>query len=281
MASNPSFSERTAMILGPDRVADLAKRRVCVFGLGGVGAACAVDLVRSGVGTIVACDFDEVSETNLNRLAFGLRSYLGLPKARAFGLFARDINPQVIVEERELFISGENASASVPPDCDFYVDCIDSLNPKVRLLAHLVSAGLPFISSMGMGGRLDPSRVKLGNLWQTHHCSLARSVRGRLRKAGVPLDAPIPCVWSDEESLPPGDFDPPREGLGGRPRRRIASAPFVPQTAGHFLAYYVVASLIKALPGRPGVSAPTGAVLKDTFPKSPVPPGERSRSAEK
>ncbi len=248
MGSDSSFSERTAMILGSAGIADLANRRVCVFGLGGVGAACAVDLVRSGIGTIVACDFDEVGETNLNRLAFGLRSYLGLPKARAFGMYARDINPQVIVEERELFISGENASAVVPPDCDFYVDCIDSLNPKVRLLAHLVSAGLPFISSMGMGGRLDPSRVKLGNLWDTHNCSLARSVRSRLRKARISSDIPVPCVWSDEDSLPPGDYDPPRDGIRGRPRRRIASAPFVPQTAGHFLAYYVVTSLLDALP---------------------------------
>lgn len=242
--ATPGFAERTALLLGDRGLETLSAARVCVFGLGGVGAAAAVDLVRAGVGHIIACDFDEVGESNLNRLAFGYRRFLGVPKALAFAEVARDINPEVEVDARPLFITGERAAEAVPEGCDFYLDCIDALNSKANLIAVLSRAGLPFASSMGMGGRLDPSRIRMGSIWEASGCPLARSVRQRLRRFGLSEEFAVPCAWSDEPAAPPGALVPPRSGLPGRPRRSQGSAPFVPQTAGHLLASYTVRRLI-------------------------------------
>jgi tRNA threonylcarbamoyladenosine dehydratase len=198
------FTERTALLLGGQGLERLSASRRCVFGLGGVGAAAAVDLVRAGVGSIVACDFDEVGESNLNRLAFGYRRFLGVPKALAFAEVAREINPEAEVDARPLFITGERVAEAIPEGCDFYIDCIDSLNSKVNLIAVLSRAGLPFASSMGMGGRLDPSRIRMGSIWEASGCPLARSVRQRLRRFGLSQEYEVPCAWSDEPPAPPG-----------------------------------------------------------------------------
>ncbi len=239
-----AFTERTALVLGADGMDRLSGAQVCVFGLGGVGAACAVDLVRAGVGRIVACDFDEVGESNLNRLAFGFRRFLGVPKALAFKDVALDINPDAEIDARPLFISGASASEAIPEGCDFYIDCIDSLNPKANLIAALVARGLPFASALGTAGRLDPALLKLSGIWETSGCPLAKAVRHRLKRIGVDRKAFIPCVWSDESASEPGDYAPVREGLPGRARRTQGSAPFVPQAAGHLLASYAVRRLL-------------------------------------
>jgi tRNA A37 threonylcarbamoyladenosine dehydratase len=241
------FSARTALILGEEGLEKLAASRVCVFGLGGVGAAAAVDLVRVGVGHILACDFDEVGESNLNRLAFGFRRFLGVPKAHAFAEIARDINPDVVVDARPLFVTGGGAADAVPEDCGFYLDCIDSLNSKANLIAVLARSRKPFASSMGMGGRLDPERVRMGSLWEANGCPLARSVRQRLRRFGLSETDEVPCAWSDEPPAEPGPPAPPHPGLRGRDRRRQGSSPFVPQTAGHILASYTVRRLLSLI----------------------------------
>lgn len=244
MAPFSGFTERTALVIGDESLEKLAAARVCLFGLGGVGAACAVDLVRAGVGHFIACDFDEVGESNLNRLAFGFRRFLGVPKALAFKETAFDINPEVDIEPRPLFITGDNAAQIIPEECDFYVDCIDSLNPKANLIAALVRAEKPFISALGTAGRLDPSRLRVGSIWDTRGCPLARAVRHRLKRLGLDDRAAVPCVWSDEESSEPGGYAPPRADLPGRARRIQGSAPFVPQAAGHLMASYVARRLI-------------------------------------
>lgn len=247
MQSPRGLRERTALLLGEAELDKLAASRVCVFGLGGVGAAAAVDLVRAGVGHIIACDFDEVGESNLNRLAFGYRRYLGVPKALAFAEVARDINPEVEVDARPLFVSGAGAADAIPAGCDFYLDCIDSLNSKANLILALCRAASPFASSMGMGGRLDPSRIRMGSIREANGCPLARAVRQRLRRFGLEETAEVPCAWSDEKPAEPGEFVAPRDGLPGRPRRSQGSAPFVPQAAGHLLSSYAVRRILNLI----------------------------------
>lgn len=241
MSDTPQFQERTAILLGEEALERLGRASVAVYGLGGVGAACAVDLVRAGIGTIRARDFDTVSEGNLNRLVFGLSSTVGKRKTEVFAEWARQINPEVQVLVEDGLISGEGAREAILEDCDFHIDCIDTLNAKANLIAALVREGLPFASSMGTAGRLDPLRLRFGSLWKTAGCPLARSVRQRLRKFGVPKDARVDCVWSDEEAAPPGDWG---EATGGRPRRLLGTAPFVPQTAGHILASVAVRHIL-------------------------------------
>jgi len=243
MAAEDGFSERTAPLLGAAAMSRLAAARVCVFGLGGVGAACAVDLVRAGVGHIRACDFDLVSVSNFNRLVFGFRRFVGVPKALAFKEIAGEINPDAEVEAVPLLIRGAEVPAAVVPGYDYYVDCIDSLNSKVNLIAYLSRNKLPFVSSMGTAGRLDPGRLRFGSLWESAGCPLARAVKQRLRRLGLDASCPVPCVWSDEVPAAPGDYESPPAGIPGRARRAQASAPFVPQTAGHTLAYQVIRGL--------------------------------------
>ena len=260
------FDERTRIVIGDDGAARLAAASVCVYGLGGVGAAAAMDLVRVGVGRVVVVDFDAVQESNLNRLYFGYVDCVGQPKTRAFAEAARRVNPAVVVEEIGRLVRGREAADAIPDDCAFHLDCIDSLNPKVNLMAALLSRGLPFASSMGTAGRIEPERLRLGSLWDSAGCPLAQRVRQRLKRLGFgpPLnhadrhtewlarirgEAPagppvlriaIPCVWSDEPPAPPA---PPPDGArvgdvvnGNRVRAVQGSAPFVPQAAGHMLA---------------------------------------------
>jgi tRNA A37 threonylcarbamoyladenosine dehydratase len=229
------FADRTRILVGDEGLDRLARATVAVYGLGGVGAACAMDLVRVGVGRVIALDFDEVRDSNLNRLYFGYLDTVGTNKAEAFAAFARRVNPECAVEARHSFMSGATAAASVVEACDFHLDCIDSLAPKISLIAELVRRGLPLAACTGTAGRLDPSRLRAGSLWDSSGCPLARETRNRLRRLGV--DGPILAVWSDEPPVPPLPPDPEEAtDLPGRPRATQGSAPFVPQAAGHLMA---------------------------------------------
>ena len=241
------FEDRLRIVIGDEGLARLAAARVCVYGLGGVGAACAMDLVRSGVGTVVAVDFDEVQESNLNRLYFGYRDQVGRQKTEVFAEFAHRVNPAVRIEPRASFLSGEGAAAAVEPGCSAHVDAIDSLNPKVNLLAALAARGEAYVSAMGTAGRLAPERLRLGSFWESSGCPLAREVRNRLRRLGATAD--FPAVWSDEppaRPLPPeaAGSDAARGAPPGRARAVQGSAPFVPQAAGHLAASWVVRRIL-------------------------------------
>ena len=245
-----SFDERTRIILGDGGMAALKAASAVVYGLGGVGAACAMDLVRAGVGRVVALDFDELSESNLNRLYFGYRRDVGRPKAEVFADYARRVNPEVLIEASPRFFSGASAEEAVAAAAAggraVHLDCVDSLNPKVNLLAALARSGLPFAASMGTAGRLDPGRLRLTSFWLSRGCPLAREVRNRLRRLGV--DADFPAVWSDEPPTPPVErpAGPAEEQKApGRVRKMQGSAPFVPQAAGHFLASWAVRRILE------------------------------------
>lgn len=248
------FDDRTRILLGDAGADRLSGSRACVFGLGGVGAAAAMDLVRVGVGSLVVVDFDAVSESNLNRLYFGYASDIGRPKVEAFADYARRVNPAASVEAVGSILRGAEAHKRIPEGCDFYLDCIDTLNPKVNLMAELAGRGLPFASSMGTAGRLAPERLKIGSLWDTHDCPLSSLVRKRLRRLGFgpgaasPLDAEFLCVWSDEPAVPPAmplDGATPGDTVKGvRIRAVQGSGPFVPQAAGHMLASLAVRRML-------------------------------------
>jgi len=250
------FDDRLRIVYGEEGLARLAAARVCVYGLGGVGATCAMDLVRSGVGTIVAVEYDELRESNLNRVYFGYRGWLGQPKTEVFADFAHRVNPAVAIEARASFFSGAGAEAAVEGGCAAHVDAIDSLNPKVNLLAALSRRGETFIAVMGTAGRLAPERLRLGSFWDSSGCPLAREVRNRLRRLGVTED--FPAVWSDEPASPPLPPEEPSGEAGsdeaslnvplarppGRQRSVQGSAPFVPQAAGHLAASWVVRRIL-------------------------------------
>ncbi len=232
--------DRLEILIGAPGLEKLSKSHVCIFGLGGVGAAAAMDLVRSGIGTLTVFDFDTVQESNLNRLYFGYLSEIGKLKTQVFTEYAKNINPNITIVTHNVLLSSiqkpknysehnnyyfhntahtasfETISAQdIPLACDFYLDCIDTLAPKIAVLSILLKTKLPFASSMGTGGRLCPELLKIGSIWETRGCPLAQRVRSRLRKLGFlePTKhnkkqfpdrcADFPCVWSDEPPVKP------------------------------------------------------------------------------
>jgi tRNA A37 threonylcarbamoyladenosine dehydratase len=244
------FDERTRILLGNTGADQLATAKICVFGLGGVGAAAAMDLVRVGAGSLVVVDFDEVTESNLNRLYFGYRSTIGRTKTEAFIEAALQVNPGIRIQKLDSLVRGAEAARRIPEGCDYYLDCIDTLNPKVNLIAELLRRDLPFATSMGTAGRLAPERLKAGSLWDSAGCPLAQKVRQRLKRLGFgpPLGKAILCVWSDEPPVAPvlpADGSIPGQVVGGERVRAVqGSAPFVPQAAGHLLASLAVRAIL-------------------------------------
>ena len=263
------FDERTRILLGDAGVELLAASRVCVFGLGGVGATAAMDLVRAGVGSLVVVDFDTVNESNLNRLCFGYADGVGRAKVDVFTEYARRVNPRIQIDSSGTILRGATVASSLPERCGFYLDCIDTLNPKTNLMAALARAGLSFASSMGTAGRLAPERLKVGSLWETHDCPLSALVRKRLRRFGfgpapaarlagektgdetVSMPSDFLCVWSDEPPVAPAmpaDGSIPGDTVDGERVRAVqGSGPFVPQAAGHIMASLAVRSLVYKL----------------------------------
>lgn len=269
------FDERTRILLGNAGADRLGAAKICVFGLGGVGAAAAMDLVRVGVGTLVVVDFDSVQESNLNRLYFGYRNTIGQAKTDVFTKAALEINPGIRIEKIDSLVRGAEVAQRIPEGCDYYLDCIDTLNPKVNLIAELLRRGLPFASSMGTAGRMAPERLKAGSLWDSLGCPLAQKVRQRLRRLGfgpppgfkfrpgsglatgqqkpgnglqAATSAEVLCVWSDEPPVAPAlpsDGSLPGEVVGGERVRAVqGSGPFVPQAAGHLLASLAVRAIV-------------------------------------
>ena len=237
-----SFSERNEIIFGKDGVEKLKNSAVAVYGLGGVGAAAAMALVRSGVGTIKAVDFDTVSESNLNRLIFGFDETVGKKKSDVFAAAAKSVNPNVNIEVYSDFMHGTDA-ASMVLDADFHIDAIDSLNPKVNLIIGLLEKGEKFISSMGTGGRICPEKLEFADIWKTDVCSLAKFVRKRLRNRGEKRHFPV--VFSREIPCDPIESDEENPENSGRIRKIQGSTVFVPQAAGLMLASYAVRTLIQ------------------------------------
>jgi len=237
------FRERTSLILGSDGIEKLKNSTVAVYGLGGVGAAAAISLVRCGVGTIAVTDFDTINDTNLNRLIFGYNSTIGITKTEAFIKFAKDINPDVNIVSSTNFVHGEDAAENIH-EADFHIDAIDSLNPKVSLIIALVEKGFPFISSMGTGGKLEPEKLEIADIWKTDVCTLAKFVRKRLRNRG--MKEKFPVVFSREKPVDPVMLDEEKnDDEIGRVRKTQGSAPFVPQAAGLMLASYTVRKIIE------------------------------------
>ena len=230
---------RTEMMLGAEAMAALQRAHVAVVGLGGVGSYAAEVLARSGVGALTLVDQDTVSESNLNRQLIALHSTLGLSKAEAAARRARDINPQCRVQplclryepaQRDVF--WENASY------DYVVDAIDLVSCKLDLIETAVHRGVPIISALGTGNKLDPTRFAVTDIAKTSGCPLARVVRKELRSRGIlhhkvvfSPEEPVHSEQNTGEAPPPG-------------RRSIpASVPWVPAAAGLLLGCAVVRDL--------------------------------------
>jgi tRNA A37 threonylcarbamoyladenosine dehydratase len=192
---------RTHLLLQDEGLSRLRDAHVLVVGLGGVGGYAAEQLCRAGIGRLTLVDGDVVSASNLNRQLIALRSSIGQPKAELFRQRFIDINPDCKVTALQEFLRDDRTVQLLQSDhFDCVVDCIDTLSPKVFLLYHAHSLGIPTVSSMGSGGKLDPSQVHAADIAKSHTCPLAAMVRKRLHHMGV--YSGIRVVFSTEK-VPP------------------------------------------------------------------------------
>ena len=177
--------KRTELQIGKENIEKLQKSHVLVFGLGGVGAYAAEMLCRAGIGRLTIVDGDVVNESNINRQLVALNSTVSFSKALIMANRLKDINPLVELHVIDEYINDESMAGILENHFDYVVDAIDTLSPKIQLIFQSVSKGLPIISSMGAGGKYDPTQVKITDISETHTCKLARILRKRLHRYGI------------------------------------------------------------------------------------------------
>lgn len=224
---------RSAYVLGEGAIEKLNKSRVAVFGLGGVGGYVVEALARAGVGTLDLIDGDRVSESNINRQILALHSTVGRYKAEVAAERVKAINPHICANERNIFYDKDTENQFDFTVCDYVVDAIDCVTSKIMLAVDCQKAGVPLISCMGTGNKLDPMGFKVADISQTRVCPLARVMRRELKKAGVDK---LKVVYSEEE--------PKRGDRAGEEARVPGSVPFVPPAAGLLIASEVVKGLL-------------------------------------
>ncbi|HWR10788.1 MAG TPA: tRNA threonylcarbamoyladenosine dehydratase [Rectinemataceae bacterium] len=250
-----SFS-RTELLLGAEAMKSLAAARVAVFGIGGVGAYVVEGLARSGVGSFILVDDDSVCLTNINRQIIALRSTVGKPKVEVMKARVLDINPQAEVAIFQEYCDAENIPRLLgqdtpgKPAVSYVVDAIDTVSSKIELIMRASALGIPIISCMGAGNKLDPTKLEIADIYDTSVCPLARVMRYELRKRGL---AALDVVYSKEIPIKVEESENPcrtgcvcpkkdRTCLG---RRSIpGSVSFVPSVAGLIIASHVVRKLV-------------------------------------
>lgn len=228
---------RTALLLREEGMARLKQARVAVFGVGGVGGFVCEALIRSGVGALDVIDNDTVSLTNLNRQLIATHTTIGQPKVEVMAARLHDIAPDAVITTHRMFYLPENAHALELTAYDYVVDAIDTLKAKLELITRCQAAGVPVISAMGAGNKLDPSCLRIADIYQTKACALARVMRKQCRQRGIQA---LKVAYSIEEPLEPVQRLQAAEG----PRRDVpGSAMFVPAAMGLLIASQVVREL--------------------------------------
>ncbi len=233
------FFSRTAMLLGEEAIEKLAEARVAVFGIGGVGGYVVEALVRAGVGAIDLIDNDKVCESNLNRQIIATRSTMGMAKVDAMEARILSINPECVVRKYQCFYLPETAEQFDFSRYSYVVDAIDTVTGKIQLVMQSKEAGVPIISSMGTGNKLNPTELEVADIYKTSVCPLAKVMRRELKKRGVEK---LKVVYSKEEPLTPFVVDARQES--DKRRATPGSVSFVPSVAGLIIASEVVKDIV-------------------------------------
>ena len=234
---------RTRLLLGESGIERLRSARVILFGLGGVGGYTAEALARSGIGHIDLVDDDTVSLTNLNRQMLALQSTIGKYKVDVAAQRIRDIDPTIEVRTYKTFFLPETADRFDFTQYDYVIDAIDTVTGKLALIAKAKEAGVPVISCMGTGNKLDPTAFRVADISKTSGCALARIMRKECGKRGI---KGVKVVFSEElpmEAFEITDDSPEPQRQGSSRRALPGSTAFVPGTAGLIMAGEVIKDL--------------------------------------
>ena len=216
--------ERTSRIIGEEGVETLNQSNVLVFGVGGVGSYVCEGLARAGIGALTIVDKDVVDITNINRQIPALHSTVGKSKVRVMAARIRDIDPECSVDAKEIFFLPDQADDIDFASFDYVVDAVDTVTAKIYIIERARQAGVPVISSMGTGNKLDGGAFRITDIEDTKVCPLAKVMRRELRKRGI---SGVKVVYSEEE-----------------PRCEGGSISFVPSVAGLLIAGEVVRDIL-------------------------------------
>lgn len=228
---------RTKLLIGEEGLGLLAQSKVIVFGVGGVGSYTVEALARAGVGHLVLVDFDIVAVSNINRQLPALLSTVGSYKVDVLRKRIADINPEAQVTVYYEKVLPENVRIFFQENPSYVVDAIDMVTGKIAIIETAIESGIPFVSALGAGNRLDPTKLKLGDISETSGCPLARILRKELRKRGISKGVKV--VYSTEPPLKQ------REEFYEETARRLpGSISFVPSVAGIFLAAQVIQDIL-------------------------------------
>ena len=242
---------RTELLLGQEGMEKLYRARVAVFGIGGVGGYTVEALARSGVGTLDLIDDDKVCLTNLNRQIFATRKTVGQYKVDVAQQRILEINPKAVVHTYKTFYAPQTAELFDFSQYDYVVDAIDTVTGKLELVEQAEKAGVPIISSMGAGNKMDPTAFEVADIYETSVCPLARVMRKELKKRGIEK---LKVVYSREPPMTPIDdmaiscrtncICPPGTARKCTQRRQVpGSNAFVPPVVGLIIAGEVVKDL--------------------------------------
>ena len=227
---------RTERMFGEDGQRALLNARVAVFGAGGVGGFTIEALARAGVGAIDIIDHDTVSITNINRQIIATHDTVGKQKTEAFRQRIASIHPGCVVRTFDVFYGPETAAQFDFTEYDYVVDAIDTVSGKIELVLQAQAAGVPVISCMGAGNKIDPTRFEVADIYKTSVCPLAKVMRYEMRKRGIDS---LKVLYSKEDPVILAKDE------NGKPVRTPASVSFVPSVAGLIIAGEVIKDLIK------------------------------------
>lgn len=241
---------RTELLIGKDALEKLAKSKVMVFGVGGVGSFAVEALARSGVGNLILVDNDTVCITNLNRQIHATYNTVDKNKVEVMKERILSVNKNCKVETIQVFVTPDNLDEIIPEHVDYIVDAIDTISSKIALAVYCEEKGIKLISSMGTGNKLNPAEFKVSDIYNTKVCPLAKVMRYELRKRGVKK---LKVVYSEEMPRKPivseedkKKEESPKEGKVVITKRQTpGSMSFVPPVAGMIIASEVVKDLIK------------------------------------
>lgn len=234
---------RTEMLLGTKVMNEIKRKKVLVFGIGGVGSHAVEALARTGVGNIVMVDHDNIAVTNINRQIHSMDSTIGRAKVEVMAERIKDINPEIQTQALQEFYTPDRGEYFLNNDYDFVIDAVDNVSAKIDIILRCKKNNIPIISSMGAGNKINPLTLRIDDISLTKTCPLARVVRRELRKKGivegVPVvyspDIPFNVKQGTSEKLPPGKNSIP------------GSISFVPAVAGFYLAYYVITKFVDSV----------------------------------
>jgi tRNA A37 threonylcarbamoyladenosine dehydratase len=229
---------RSELLLGREKMKRLEESNVLVVGLGGVGAVAAEMICRAGVGRMTIVDGDTVQPSNRNRQLAALVSTEGRYKAEVMGERLLDINPLLDLTVIDEYIRDERMVEIIQRGFDYVVDAIDTLSPKIFLLYHTVQHGMPVVSSMGAGGKVDMTQIEIADISESYNCKLARILRKRLHRLGV--RSGITAVFSPE--VPPPESIIAVEGERNK-KSNVGTVSWMPAAFGCACASVVIREL--------------------------------------